>query len=806
MATASFAENDTLLNNQMGQVSIYSQEPNDELWRECAEWLIRWEVLPGNHRANGPSACIADLANILRDGVLLCKLLNRIDPGCIDMKDVNLKPTLAQFLCLRNINLFLKSCEKHFCLRQSDLFDETMLFDLSNFHKVLCTLSKLSLCSKTLKSKIPGFTAQRLRREEEVIYQSLRSVDIPLRTETNYAQPSWLQFRIPCPQSGEDWEEDVYGDLCYVTLASALPEHPQPTEKRDFVIKELLETEKNYVDVLEKLRKNFIMPLANQMRSDHHSCIFYKLKELKEVHTEFLDDLLRVRNNPTVRISNIFMRFREKFLIYGGYCANLTKATTILQELCDTDEIFNQIIIKYEKEDNNGRFKLRDVLSVPMQRILKYHLLLDKLIEHTSESHEEYNDLKRAKEAMRDVAGYINEVARDSEHLDVINNLQETITEWDLMPTRKLSDFGRLVIDVSLRIKAHDDQKTRNRYVFIFDKCILICKQLKCNQFAYRELLNIADYHVEEIHNRAVLNKEARAFFQFLLVKDGNKNAYTICLRTVELKQKVMKSINDCLDNLKPKALKHTTHNFELYTSTQPNQCFFCSKYLKGLISQGYKCSTCGMSVHKGCIQKSGKCGQTLRASAGASTGNGLNSNDPLRDKLWFVGEMDRNNASTKLEKRENGTFMVRIRPASDDDNDKYALSLKTDTVKHMKICCRHEQSGDAKKYYLSQSKFFNSIEELVLNYQNYSLKENFVKLDENTKLLWPFRQLKATIIRNYDAKDRYQVSVREDNSVIVVGKEGYREGFWKIRIIPSETGFVPHNVLRVDGEVRFDC
>lgn len=54
------------------------------------------------------------------------------------------------------------------------------------------------------------------------------------------------------------------------------------------------------------------------------------------------------------------------------------------------------------------------------------------------------------------------------------------------------------------------------------------------------------------------------------------------------------------------------------------------------------------------------------------------------------------------------------------------ASFFRTDTVKHMKICCKHEIPGDAKKYYLSQSKFFNSIEELVLNYQNYSLKENF--------------------------------------------------------------------------------
>ncbi|XP_057659066.1 protein vav-like isoform X1 [Diorhabda carinulata] len=787
MATASFVENDTMLNN-------------DELWRECAAWLTRWEILRPDHKANWPSASIVDLANILRDGVLLCKLLNKIDPGCIDMKDVNLKPTLAQFLCLRNINLFLRICEKHFGLKQADLFEDTMLFDLTNFHKVLCTLSKLSLCSRTLRSRIPGFAAQKLKREEEVIFQSLKNVDIALQTDTSYASPSWLQFRIPCPQS-DDWEEEVYGDLCYVTLASPLPEQPQPTEKRDFVIKELLDTEKNYVDVLEKLRKNFMLPLTNQMSPEHHMTVFFKIKELKDVHSEFLDELLKIRTHPNVKISNIFMRFREKFLVYGMYCANLTKATSILQELCETQEVYNQIIIKYEKEDNNGKFKLRDVLSVPMQRILKYHLLLEKLIEHTSETHEEYNDLKRAKEAMLDVAGYINEVARDSEHLDVINNLQDTITEWNLMPSQKLTDYGRLVKDASLRIKAHDDQKNRNRYVFIFDKCILICKQLKGNQFAFRDLINIADYRVDEIHNRPILNKEARSFFQFCLVKNDNQNAYTVSLRTAELKQQIIKAINDCINNLRPKSLKHTNHNFELHTFPQPTQCVFCSKFLKGLISQGYKCSTCGISVHKDCIQKSGKCFQTLHFNN--STSNGLN--DPLSDKLWFVGEMDRNKASMKLERRENGTFMVRLRPQS-GQNDIYALTLKTDTVKHMKICCVNEFNRDSKKYYLSQSKFFNSIEELVLNYQNYGLNENFKGLAEDTRLLWPFRQLRAIVIRNYDAKDQYQISVRGDEVVTIIGKEGYKEGFWKVRTINSEIGFVPHNVLRVDGEVRFDC
>lgn len=113
-------------------------------WRECASWLTRCGALRADHRANWANAAALDLAITLRDGVLLCNLLNTIEPNCIDMKDVNQKPQMAQFLCLRNIKVFLNTCATFFGLSEADLFDPLMLFDLSNFHRVLCTLSILS--------------------------------------------------------------------------------------------------------------------------------------------------------------------------------------------------------------------------------------------------------------------------------------------------------------------------------------------------------------------------------------------------------------------------------------------------------------------------------------------------------------------------------------------------------------------------------------------------------------------------------------------------------------------------------------
>lgn len=83
---------------------------------------------------------------------------------------------------------------------------------------------------------------------------------------------------------------------------------------------------------------------------------------------------------------------------------------------------------------------------------------------------------------------------------------------------------------------------------------------------------------------------------------------------------------------------------------------------------------TCDISTHKGCIQYSGKCGTP--PSGNHPQVNGMLVDSPLKDMLWFVGEMDRNTATAKLERRENGTFLVRIRPQS-DDNDKFAVTLK---------------------------------------------------------------------------------------------------------------------------------
>lgn len=70
-----------------------------ELWRQCTHWLIQCRVLPPSHRVTWEGAQVCELAQALRDGVLLCQLLNNLLPQAINLREVNLRPQMSQVSC-----------------------------------------------------------------------------------------------------------------------------------------------------------------------------------------------------------------------------------------------------------------------------------------------------------------------------------------------------------------------------------------------------------------------------------------------------------------------------------------------------------------------------------------------------------------------------------------------------------------------------------------------------------------------------------------------------------------------------------
>lgn len=61
-------------------------------WKLCVQWLQSCRILTPDFSVRD----VSDLAQALRDGVLLCHLVNYLKPGTIDQTQFNQRPQLSQ--------------------------------------------------------------------------------------------------------------------------------------------------------------------------------------------------------------------------------------------------------------------------------------------------------------------------------------------------------------------------------------------------------------------------------------------------------------------------------------------------------------------------------------------------------------------------------------------------------------------------------------------------------------------------------------------------------------------------------------
>ena len=279
---------------------------------------------------------------------------------------------------------------------------------------------------------------------------------------------------------------------------------------------------------------------------------------------------------------------------------------------------------------NAKRILLRDMLAVPMQRILKYHLLLHVMVKATSEQHDDYRSYLQAHEAMIDVAEYINEAKRDSELLHNLDVIQKSIASLEMPSNSSLKDYGRLRKDGELKVQSHDTgtgNKLRTRYIFLFDKLILMSKSMREDNYKLKELLRVSDYKVQDVltdnnssssssNNAAVTTTDvvlaagrrivrrrdsSRWTHSFLLVHADKTNCFTLFSRTAEEKRKWMDAFRETYGNAHLGKNIDNGHDLHMTTFDKPTNCAICARLLKGLFFQGYNCLKCSRSVHQSC-------------------------------------------------------------------------------------------------------------------------------------------------------------------------------------------------------------
>ncbi|XP_062980620.1 pleckstrin homology domain-containing family G member 1 [Elgaria multicarinata webbii] len=247
----------------------------------------------------------------------------------------------------------------------------------------------------------------------------------------------------------------------------------------DRVVQEILETERTYVQDLKSIVKDYLDCITDQSKlslgTEERSALFGNIKDIYHFNSELLQDLENCENDP-VAIAECFVSKSEDFHIYTQYCTNYPRSVAVLTEC-----MRNKSLAKFFRERQEAlqhSLPLGSYLLKPVQRILKYHLLLHEIENHLDKDTEGYDVVLDAIDTMQRVAWHINDMKRKHEHAIRLQEIQSLLTNWK---GPDLASYGELVLEGTFRIQRAKNERT----LFLFDKLLLITKKRE-EMFTYK--------------------------------------------------------------------------------------------------------------------------------------------------------------------------------------------------------------------------------------------------------------------------------------------------------------------------------
>ena len=197
----------------------------------------------------------------------------------------------------------------------------------------------------------------------------------------------------------------------------------QPAERKIlYIAKEIMTSEKVYVDVLKLLNidfRNFIQDTRRNSRSqiiptEHFLKIFSNLPEIMMLNSELLRDFEeRVQNWARIRkISDIIVKKGPYLKLYTTYVQNYSTMTTHLEDCCEKFPKFRKLVKEFEKFPQCRNLKLTHFLLKPIQRLPQYKLLLEDYLKHLDVESPDYDDTATALTIVTEAAEHANETIK----------------------------------------------------------------------------------------------------------------------------------------------------------------------------------------------------------------------------------------------------------------------------------------------------------------------------------------------------------------------------------------------------------
>lgn len=484
---------------------------------QTVTWLITLGVL------ESPKKTISDpeafLQTSLKDGVVLCRLLERLSPGSTEK--VYQEPK-NDGECLSNIKEFLKGCTAF----RVEPFEASDLLLGLNFSKVLSSLVTLnkvtadigvgsdSVCARHSSAhRIKSFESlssqASLARSSKLLQNQFRSLDM----SENSGQQLLVKARFNFQQTNEDELTFAKGDFISVTRqeeggwwegmlngktgwfpsnyvrevkgsdkqvspkSGTLKSPPKGFDTSaisktyyNLVLQNILETETEYSKDLQSLLMNYLRPLQNieKLSSSDVALILGNLEEISTFQQMLVQSLEECTKLPESqqRVGSFFLKHMPQMkALYVGYCSNHPSAVNVLTQYSDVLGDF----MEGRGAVSPGILTLTTGLSKPFMRLDKYPTLLKELERHMEENHPDRPDIQKCMSSFKSLSAQCQEVRKRKElELQI---LTESIRLWE---GDDIKTLGSVIYMSQVLVQSQLSEEKNERYLMLFPHILLM--------------------------------------------------------------------------------------------------------------------------------------------------------------------------------------------------------------------------------------------------------------------------------------------------------------------------------------------
>ncbi|NWU08705.1 AKP13 protein, partial [Cephalopterus ornatus] len=231
--------------------------------------------------------------------------------------------------------------------------------------------------------------------------------------------------------------------------------------KRQDVIYELMQTEMHHVRTLKIMNDVYSAAMLKELQYDQQVIdkIFPCLENLLQIHSNFFQRILERKKESLADKSekNFVIRRIGDILVnqfsgdsaermkktYGKFCGHHNEAVNYFKDLYSKDKRFQAFVKKKMSSSLVRRLGIPECILLVTQRITKYPVLLQRILQYTKENEVEHEDLTQSLNLVKDVIAAVNSKVSNYEKKMRLSEIYNRTDSKSIMRMKSGQMFAR---------------------------------------------------------------------------------------------------------------------------------------------------------------------------------------------------------------------------------------------------------------------------------------------------------------------------------------------------------------------------